>query len=93
MTTAKLKLSIDKRSGAISFFDGTGKLYTSEDATRPQRVKPVAISDAPTYEVENRFTLRPDEAIYGFGFTDDATINRRGRSSIWSRPISASSYR
>lgn len=78
LTTAKLKLSIDKRSGAISFFDGTGKLYTSEDATRPQRVKPVAISDAPTYEVENRFTLRPDEAIYGFGFTDDATINRRG---------------
>lgn len=78
LTTAKLKLSIDKSSGAIAFFDAAGKLYTSEESARPQSVKPVIISDAPSYEVENRFTLRPDEAIYGFGFTDDATINRRG---------------
>lgn len=78
LATAKLKLAIDKKTGAVSFFDAAGKRYTSEDAARPQSVKPVTIADAPSYEVENRFTLRPDEAIYGFGFTDDATINRRG---------------
>ncbi|PXA98754.1 glycoside hydrolase [Nostoc sp. 3335mG] len=78
IATARLKLSVDKRTGAVGFFDPAGKLYTREDTARPQSVKPVTISDAPSYEVENRFTLRPDEAIYGFGFTDDAAINRRG---------------
>lgn len=78
VATARLKLSVDKRSGAVRFFDAAGKLYTAEDAARPQSVTPVTISDAPSYAVENRFTLRPDEAIYGFGFADDATINRRG---------------
>lgn len=81
LATAKLKLSINKSTGAVSFFDAEGKPYTGEDAAQPQSVKPVTISNAPSYEVENRFTLRPDEAIYGFGFTDDATINRRGPSS------------
>ncbi|KQM27412.1 glycoside hydrolase [Sphingomonas sp. Leaf11] len=78
IATARLRLSVDKRSGATSFFDAGGKLFTREDAAQPQTVKPVTIADAPSYEAENRFTLRPDEAIYGFGFTDDATINRRG---------------
>lgn len=78
IATAKLRLSIDKATGAASFFDGAGRPFTREDAARPQTVTPVTIAGDPSYEVENRFTLRPDEALYGFGFTDDARINRRG---------------
>ncbi|MGO4862835.1 hypothetical protein ACTP2L_04480, partial [Campylobacter jejuni] len=41
IATARLKLSVDKRSGAVRFFDAAGKLYTAEDAARPQSVTPV----------------------------------------------------
>ncbi|MBO9711245.1 MAG: glycoside hydrolase, partial [Caulobacter sp.] len=67
---------------AILFYDGSGKLLTREKAGAPQSVTPRTISDAPTYEVENRFTLKPDEAIYGFGFTNDDEVNRRGKELL-----------
>lgn len=79
IATAALRIAVDKRTGALTFMDKAGKVYTREDAARPQSVKPVTIANAPTYEAENRFTLKPQEAIYGFGFTDDAQIDRRGR--------------
>ena len=82
MSGEKLRVMIDKSDGAISFFDASGKLLTREKAGAPQSVSPRTISGAPTYEVENRFTLKPDEAIYGFGFTDDEQVNRRGKDLL-----------
>lgn len=78
VASAALRFSVDKATGAVSFFDGAGRPYTSEDRAQPQSVKPITSAKDPSYEVENRFRLTPDEAIYGFGFTDDGTINRRG---------------
>ena len=75
---ARLRIEINKTTGAVRFLDGTGKLYTEEKASDPETLKKLTISNAPTYEVQNTFTLRPDEAIYGFGFTADDASNRRG---------------
>jgi len=74
----KLRIDISKATGAVRFFDRAGKLYTEEKAAAPQTLTQRTISDAPTYEAQNTFTLRPDEAIYGFGFTADDKSNRRG---------------
>ncbi|MGW8392649.1 TIM-barrel domain-containing protein [Pseudoduganella sp. HUAS MS19] len=74
--SARLRIAIDRKTGSLSFMDGAGRLYTRE-ADQPQSVKAVEISGAPSYEVENRFTLKPDEAIFGFGYTDSDAINRR----------------
>lgn len=78
----KLRVVIDKRTGALTYYDATGRLLTREKADAPQSIEKRAIADAPTYEVENRFTLKPDEGVYGFGFTGDDDINRRGKDLL-----------
>ena len=78
----KLRIEVDKATGALRFLDSKGGLFTQEKADAPQELKKVTISGAPTYEATNSFTLRPDEAIYGFGFTGDDTSNRRGKDLL-----------
>jgi alpha-D-xyloside xylohydrolase len=79
--SARLRIAIDRKTGALSFMDGAGRLYTRE-SEQPQSVKPVEIAGAPSYEVENRFTLKPDEAIFGFGYTDSDAVNRRNQDLL-----------
>ena len=82
ITGQKLRIDVDKASGALRFFDRRGRLYTSEKADAPQSLKKLVISAAPTYEAQNTLTLQPDEAIYGFGFTADDNSNRRGKDLL-----------
>ena len=82
LTGDKVRVEIDKRDGAISFFDAKGRLLTREKAGAPQAITARTVADSPTYEVENRFTLKPGEGIYGFGFTDDKEVNRRGKDLL-----------
>jgi alpha-D-xyloside xylohydrolase len=79
--SAKLRIAIDRKTGALTFMDGAGRVYTRESA-QPQSVKQVEMAGAPTYEVENRFTLKPDEAIFGFGYSDSDAINRRNQDLL-----------
>lgn len=82
ITTAALTITAGKLTGALTFADAAGKVYTRERGADPQSVKLMRIADTPSYEVENRFTLKPDEAIFGFGFTQDPDINRRGKTLL-----------
>jgi alpha-D-xyloside xylohydrolase len=79
LSSGKLRVEVDKSSGALSFYDVTGRLFTKESADKPQTVRDVSISGSPSYEVTNTFTLQPDEGIYGFGFIGPDGINRRGQ--------------
>lgn len=78
----KLRVVIDRRTGALTYYDASGRLLTREKADAPQSIDKRTISDAPTYEVENRFTLKPGEGVYGFGFTGDDEVNRRGKDLL-----------
>jgi alpha-D-xyloside xylohydrolase len=78
----KLRIVIDKQAGALTYYDAAGRLLTREKADAPQSIDKRTIADAPTYEVENRFTLKPDEGVYGFGFTGDDEVNRRGKDLL-----------
>lgn len=77
-----LHIAIDKASGAITFNDANGKLYTRESQGAPQTLKKIEVSGAPTYEAQNTFTLKPDEAIYGFGFLGEGELNRRNKELL-----------
>jgi alpha-D-xyloside xylohydrolase len=57
--SAKLRIEVNKTTGALRFVDAAGRLYTEEKADAPQTLNKVTISGA------------PDEAIYGFGFNGD----------------------
>ncbi|EGF92615.1 alpha-glucosidase 2 [Asticcacaulis biprosthecium C19] len=78
----KLRVAIDKHTGAVTYYDPSGRLLTREKADAPQSIEKRMISDAPTYVVENRFTLKPGEGIYGFGYTADDDVNRRNKELL-----------
>lgn len=77
-----LRIVIDKATGALTFKDANGKIYTQEDQAAPQTLKKIDIAGAPTYEARNTFTLKPDEAIYGFGFLGEGELNRRNKELL-----------
>ncbi|WP_429614795.1 TIM-barrel domain-containing protein [Sphingobium olei] len=80
--SAKLRVEVSKATGALRFYDASGKLYTQENAAAPQTLEKRTISGAPTLEASNSFTLQPDEAIYGLGFNGSDTSNRRGKELL-----------
>ena len=77
-----LHIVIDKTTGAVTFKNANGKVYTQEKQDAPQTLTKASISGAPTYEARNTFTLKPDEAIYGFGFVGQGEINRRNKDLL-----------
>ncbi len=82
IVSEKLTIIVDKNSGALTFRDAAGKVYTSERARAPEALKSLEISGAPTYEAQNTFTLKPDEGIFGFGFIDQGELNRRNQDIL-----------
>jgi alpha-D-xyloside xylohydrolase len=78
----KLRVAIDTKSGALTYHDASGRLLTREKPDAPESIQERTISNAATYEVENRFTLKPGEGIYGFGFTSDNEVNRRNKELL-----------
>jgi alpha-D-xyloside xylohydrolase len=77
-----LHVVIDKASGAITFTDARGKIYTRESRAGPQTLKTIEVAGAPTYEASNTFTLKPGEGIYGFGFVGEGAVNRRNKDLL-----------
>ncbi|MEO7576088.1 MAG: TIM-barrel domain-containing protein [Massilia sp.] len=78
----RLRIVIDKASGALTFKDAKGKVYTRENQAAPQTLKKIDVAGAPTYEAQNTFTLKPDEGIYGFGFDQTGELNRRNKDLL-----------
>ena len=78
----RLRVDVDKRTGALAFLESGGRVLTRERTDAPQTIERREFSGAPTYEVENRFTLKPHEGIYGFGFTADDEVNRRNKQLL-----------
>ena len=80
----RLQVKVDKKTAALTFMDAAGKVLTKERAEGHADIKQIEISGAPTYEVSNTFTLKPDEGWYGFGYIDSAPakINRRGQELL-----------
>jgi len=80
LVSAALRVAIDRKTGALAFMTPSGRLYTRERAGDPQSIRQVDLAGDTTYEVENRLTLKPEEAIFGFGYTDSDEVNRRGKT-------------
>ncbi|PTX91571.1 TIM-barrel domain-containing protein [Opitutus sp. ER46] len=80
--SSRLRVVADKTTGALSFFDARGQLFTREHQRRPAAIKPVTISGAPTYEVSTTFTLAPDESLYGLGQYNQSYMDYRGKEVL-----------
>ena len=74
-----LHVLVDKESGALTFQRPDGSVITRERAEQPVEIKEVSISDAPTYEVKQTFTLAAAESLYGLGQYDRRYMDYRDK--------------
>ncbi|HBF35197.1 TPA: glycoside hydrolase, partial [Candidatus Sumerlaeota bacterium] len=82
ITSDKLNIVVDKKSGALSFKGADGKELTRERTENPMEIKEVTISNAPTYDVKQTFTLTPDESLYGLGQYNQPYMDYRGKNVL-----------
>jgi alpha-D-xyloside xylohydrolase len=82
VTSAELLIDIDKKTGALTFLRPDGTVITREKADQPAELKELTISDAPTYEVKQNFTLSDDESLYGLGQYDQRYMDYRGKDVL-----------
>ena len=81
ITTAKLKLVIDKATNAITYLDKKGNVITSEDKTDNKSMQAATIAGINTYNCTSQFNSPADEALFGLGChpEDTLSINYKGR--------------
>jgi alpha-D-xyloside xylohydrolase len=78
IASARLRVSVNKRSGALAFFRPDGSIITRENDEAPADLARVEIAGAPTYALTQRFTLTPDESLYGLGQYNEPYMDYRG---------------
>jgi alpha-D-xyloside xylohydrolase len=82
VSSTSLRVIADKKTGTLTFLRSDGTVITRERADRPSELRQVTISDAPTYEVKQTFTLAPDESLYGLGQYNDRYMDYRGQKVL-----------
>ena len=79
ITTAKLKVIINKATNSITYQDLDGKEITAEDE---KSIAPATVAGIETYNVSTQFKSPKDEALFGLGChpIDTGAINYKGRN-------------
>ncbi|HEY5232306.1 MAG TPA: glycoside hydrolase family 31 protein [Verrucomicrobiae bacterium] len=78
LTTRKLKVAVDKATGAVQFFDSSNKLLLAEPAAGGKTMAPVTVNGESSYQPEQTFASPADEFIYGLGQFQEGIWNWRG---------------
>ena len=78
LSGGKLKVTLDLKSEALTFFDGSGKVLMAE---KPGSVTFTEFDDAgnKTFSIKQGFALEPDEAIYGLGILQNNKMSQRNQ--------------
>ncbi len=83
VTGAGLRITVDKRSGALAFFTAADdRLLMREREQAPTELQRVDISGSPTYSLSQTFELTPDESLYGLGQYNEPYMDYRGRQVL-----------
>lgn len=80
VSSSELTLSIDPKTGSITFATKAGKVLLREKSCSFEERKDGP--DAGAYRVTQSFTLDKDEAIYGLGTIQNGKMNRRGEHKL-----------
>lgn len=82
ITTARLRLLVNKATSAITYADKSGSIITSEDAEENKTMQAATIAGINTYNVSTQFNSPANEALYGLGChpEDSLSINYKGRN-------------
>jgi alpha-D-xyloside xylohydrolase len=75
LATARLKVSVDKVGGAITYADSHDALILSEDS---KSVTATTVEGVSTNRIESVFDSPRDEALFGLGQHQDGVMNLKG---------------
>lgn len=78
ITTAKMKAIVNRRSGAVAFYDHKGKLLLKEKNGNSRLVTPTSFDGFKTNTISQQFQTTATEAIYGLGQHHDQLLNIKG---------------
>jgi alpha-D-xyloside xylohydrolase len=78
LITRKLKVAVDKATGAVAFYDTSGKLLLSEPADGGKKMTPATVNGETSFRPEQSFVSPPDEFLYGLGQFQEGIWNWRG---------------
>ena len=78
ITTRKLKVALDKATGALAFYDAARNLLLSEPADGGKTMSPVTVNGESSWLPEQSFISPRDEFIYGLGQFQEGIWNWRG---------------
>jgi alpha-D-xyloside xylohydrolase len=82
ITTAQLKIVVNKLSNFVKYTDIKGNLILSEDELNGKSMSEATVAGIPTYSCTTQFDSPADESLYGLGChpEDSLSINYKGRN-------------
>ncbi|HMO62573.1 MAG TPA: glycoside hydrolase family 31 protein [Ferruginibacter sp.] len=81
LKTSRLTVIADVPTGTLSFYDASGKPIVSEKKMG-RRLLPVVHEGKRSYNIEQVFELKADDAIYGLGQHQDGLMDYRGNQVL-----------
>jgi alpha-D-xyloside xylohydrolase len=78
VATHKLKIAVDKATGAVAFYDASGNLLLAEPAAGGKAMAAVTVNGQSSYQPEQSFTSPAGEFRYGLGQFQEGVWNWRG---------------
>ncbi|GAB4234424.1 MAG: glycoside hydrolase family 31 protein [Acidobacteriota bacterium] len=90
LRTERLEARVDRRTGAVSFFDAAGNRLLAEKPEGGKTFTPAEVLGERCYHVRQVFDSPPDEAFYGLGQHQHGLMNYKGRDvDLWQYNIVA----
>lgn len=78
LSTGSVSVKVDRGTGALTFADGSGRVFLQERTTGGKIMTPATINAESTYTVEQSFVSPEDEHLYGMSQSQDGIWNWRG---------------
>jgi alpha-D-xyloside xylohydrolase len=78
VATHKLKVAVDKGTGAVAFYDASGNLLLAEPAAGGKMMTPATVNGESSFQPEQSFTSPAGEFLYGLGQFQEGIWNWRG---------------
>ena len=78
IATRKLKITVDKATGAAAFYDVSGDLLLAEPAAGGKTMTAATVNGESSFQPEQTFASPADEFLYGLGQFQEGIWNWRG---------------
>ena len=82
ITTAKLKVIVNRQTNSVKYSDLNGNIILSEDESQGKTMTAATIAGIPVYNCVTQFNSPANESLYGLGChpEDSLSINYKGRN-------------